>query len=61
MELTRVLENVIDEKGRRDQLKAKRKRLFERFVNNPADTHLALEIKIIDDQVAECTQQMERN
>jgi hypothetical protein len=61
MELTRVLENVIDEQGRRDQLKAKRKRLFERFVNNPADTHLALEIKIIDDQVAECTQQMERN
>jgi hypothetical protein len=60
MELTRVLENVIDEQGRRDQLKAKRKQLFERFVNNPADTHLALEIKMIDDQVAECTQQMER-
>jgi hypothetical protein len=25
------------------------------FLQNPLETHLALEIKIIDDQVAECT------
>jgi len=55
-----VLETAIDEKGKRDKLKAKRNLLFERFLKNPLDTRLALEIKIIDDQVAECTDQMER-
>jgi len=28
--------------------------LVERFENRPADTRLALEIKVIDDQIAEC-------
>ena len=55
-----MLETAIDEKGKRDKLKAKRNLLFERFLKNPLDTRLALEIKIIDDQVAECTDQMER-
>lgn len=54
-----MLESAIDEKHRRDKLKAKRNQLFERFLDNPANTGLALEIKTIDDQVAEHAQQME--
>ena len=38
------------------ELRGKRKPLSERFENNPDDTHLALELKIIDAQIAECRQ-----
>jgi hypothetical protein len=41
------------------ELRDKRKPLSERFENNPDDTHLALELKIIDDQIAECTQEIQ--
>jgi hypothetical protein len=58
-ELRRVLETAIDAKTKREELKAKRNLLFARFLKNPLDTHLALEIKIIDDLVAEWTEQME--
>jgi len=51
---------VIDEKREREALKAKRNLLFARYLKAPLDTRLALEIKIIDDQVAEYTKQMER-
>jgi len=39
---------------RRGELRDRRKLLVERFENRPADTRLALEIKVIDDQIAEC-------
>jgi len=41
-------------------LKAQRNLLFERFLRNPLDTGLALKIKIIDDEVAACAEQMEQ-
>jgi hypothetical protein len=44
---------------RLDELKSKRKPLSERFENNPSDTHLALELKSIDDQIAQCSQQIQ--
>ena len=44
---------------RLQELRGKRKPLSERFENNPNDTHLALELKIIDDQIAECTQEIQ--
>ena len=37
---------------KREELKAQRTLLFERFLRNPLDTSLALKIKIIDDQIA---------
>jgi hypothetical protein len=61
LELTRVIKTAIDENGKREELKAKRNLLFEPFLKNPVHTRLALEIKIIDDQIVECTKQMERN
>ena len=53
-----MLETVTDVKQKRDELKAKRNLLFKRFLRKPANTYLALEIKTIDDQIAECTAQM---
>jgi len=50
-------ETAIEEKRKRDELKAKRELLFERYLKHPMDTRLALEIKIMDDQLAEATSQ----
>ena len=52
-------ETAIDAKKKREKLKTTRNLLFARFLKNPSDTRLALEIKIIDDQVAECVRQMQ--
>jgi hypothetical protein len=43
-----------------EELKARRKPLFDEFENNPQRLYLSLEIKIIDDQIAECNQQIRR-
>ena len=53
-------ETPFNPRWKRDELKAQRKLLFERFLRNPLDTSLALKIKIIDDQVAACAEQMEQ-
>ena len=45
---------------KREELKAQRVLLFKHFLRNPLDTTLALKIKIIDDQIALCDEQMER-
>ena len=55
-----MLENAIDVLRKREELKAKRNLLFARFLKNPLDTQLALKIKIIDDQVAECSERMQQ-
>ncbi len=54
-------ETPIDSIRKREELKAKRNLLFRRFLQNPRETRLALEIKAIDDQVAECTELMTGN
>ena len=46
-------------KKKRDDLKTKRNSLFEKYSKHPHALHLALEIKIIDDEIAECTLKME--
>lgn len=51
-------ELVADETLTREKLKAKRNQLFQRLLKNPCEIHLAAEIKVIDDQVAKCTLQM---
>ena len=50
-----MLETAIEEKRKREDLKAKRDLLFERYLKHPMDTRLAIEIKNIDDQIAENT------
>jgi len=45
---------------RKLELKAKRKPLFDSFEKNPDDTSLVLEIKIVDDLIAKCNHEIER-
>jgi hypothetical protein len=47
-----------DENGLRDRLNAKRNLLFAELSKNPMETSLAIEIRLIDDQVAELTERM---
>jgi hypothetical protein len=41
------------------ELLGRRKPLWQRFENNPSDLDLALELKVIDDQIAECSAQIQ--
>ena len=45
---------------RKLELKARRKPLFDSFEKNPDDTSLVLEIKIVDDLIAKCNHEIER-
>ncbi len=56
-ELTRTLVTA-NGKKKREVLTAKRDVLFAKFLRNPQEIRLALEIKLIDDQVALCTELM---
>jgi hypothetical protein len=47
-------------KKKRGDLTDKRNLLFKKYSRNPHDLELALEIKKIDDEIAECTDQMRR-
>jgi hypothetical protein len=47
---------TIDNNTIREQLKTKRNLLFEKYCRNPNNTLLAIEIRLIDDQVAELTE-----
>ncbi|MFI5092389.1 MAG: hypothetical protein WCE50_02995 [Candidatus Acidiferrum sp.] len=47
-------------KKKLDDLRSKRSSLFERYAKHPQDYHLALEIKKLDDEIADCTQHVEQ-
>jgi uncharacterized coiled-coil DUF342 family protein len=51
-------ETLVECKSRRDKLKAKRDMLFERYLKSPQDSRMALEIKKIDDEIAEYTDRL---
>jgi hypothetical protein len=53
-------ETVNNTKKNREELKNKKKVLFNLFLNNPMYTRLALEIKALDDQLADWTQHLAR-
>jgi hypothetical protein len=44
-----------DKSGILEQLKDKRNQLFAKYSKNPMNTRLSIEIKLIDDQIAELT------
>jgi hypothetical protein len=50
----------IDWKGVRKELAGKRTELFERFEKHPGEIHLATEIKLLDDEMLECNEHMQR-
>jgi hypothetical protein len=49
---------TIDKHANREQLRHKRERLFEEYSKHPMNTSLSIEIKLIDDQIAELTAQL---
>jgi hypothetical protein len=49
---------TVDEKKTRDQLKAKRDLLLDEYSRQPMNTRLAIEIRLIDDQVAALTERL---
>ena len=51
-----MAEHSIDRQRVRHDLKIARTKLFEQFLKHPKDTRLALAVKIIDDQIANCTE-----
>jgi hypothetical protein len=46
-------------RARIEELNGMRKPLSDQFSRTPDNTHLALELKIIDDQIAECNVQIQ--
>jgi hypothetical protein len=44
---------------RREDLKAKRNALFKKYAEHPYYVRLALEIKALDDEIADCTRKIE--
>src|ERR1700680_2688329 len=54
-----MLPALNSQETRLHELRDKRKPISERFRTNPSHTRLALELKIIDDQIAECNQQIQ--
>jgi hypothetical protein len=57
---SRVERPTADKNAIREQLKDKRNQLFEKYSKNPMNTRLAIEIKLIDDQIAELTAYRDR-
>jgi hypothetical protein len=53
-----MLTTTIDWKTAREELKAERDLLFNRYEQNPENIRMALEIKRIDDQIAELSERM---
>jgi hypothetical protein len=56
-----MLEPTIVEKARREGLKSKRDMLFAEYLKSPSNTRLAVEIKLLDDDIAESAARMERS
>lgn len=48
-----VSESGVTDKAKRDGLKAKRDALYAHYLRNPTNSKLAIEIKMIDDQIAD--------
>jgi|HubBroStandDraft_6_1064221.scaffolds.fasta_scaffold843302_2 hypothetical protein len=55
-----MLERTAVEKARREGLKVKRDSLFAEYLKSPSNTRLAVEIKLIDDDIAKSVEQTER-
>jgi hypothetical protein len=49
-----------DKDAFREQLRRKRNKLFETYSKNPTNTHLAIEIKLTDDEIADLTADLAR-
>ncbi|MGC1905297.1 MAG: hypothetical protein WA715_15865 [Candidatus Acidiferrum sp.] len=53
-----VSDSAVADKAKREELKAKRDAIYARYLRSPTNSKLAIEIKSIDDQIADL---VERN
>jgi hypothetical protein len=56
-----MLESTLLERARREGLKSKRDMLFADYLKNPSNIKLAVEIRMLDDDIAESVARMERS
>jgi hypothetical protein len=54
-----MFEPTLVEKAKREGLKGKRDMLFAEYLKSPSNTRLAVEIKMLDDDIAESAARME--
>jgi hypothetical protein len=54
-----MIDHTLAEKAKREGLKAKRDMLFAEYLKSPTNTKLAVEIKMIDDDIARSVERME--
>jgi hypothetical protein len=54
-----MVSTSIDWSAVRKNLASERAELYERFLRNPEDIRLAIEIKHLDDQMLDCSEHME--
>ena len=54
-----MLPALDSQKVRLQELNEQRKPLAARFQSTPEDTHLAVELRLIDDEIAECNRQIQ--
>jgi hypothetical protein len=50
-----------EQETRIEELTDRRRPLFARLQSDPKATYLAIEIKVIDDQIAECNRQIQED
>ena len=55
-----MIDHTLAGKAKRAGLEAKRDMLFAEYLKSPTNTKLAVEIKMIDDDIARSVEQMER-
>lgn len=55
-----MLTASVDWKKVRQELRARRAELFDRFAKNPGNISLAIEIKMLDDELSECAEHVQR-
>jgi len=53
-----MYEHDIDQQKTRDALRRKRNLLVEDFFKDPSNTRLAIEIRLIDDRIADLTEHL---
>jgi len=53
-------EASVDWKKVRQELQARRTEAFDHFLKNPSDIHLAIEIKLLDDELVDCSEHVQR-
>jgi hypothetical protein len=54
-----MLRTAVDWRSKREELKIRRNLLFTLYVEHPSDIRMSVEIKKIDDQIAELTERTE--